>query len=89
MTKKNIKATKKPAYIVNVDAIEHLDDIDTVFGLAKHNAGLPISDDELASICYSMIEQFGTKIFIVDCKCDTPWYKRFWNWVTKPFKKNK
>lgn len=21
------------------------------------------------------------------CNCKKPWYKRFWNWITKPFKK--
>lgn len=94
MTKKNSKTaakTKKPAFVVNVNDIEYLEDVDVVFGLAKQDAGLPISDDELIAICLFTWKHMGPRFIIVECKCGkkTPWYKRFWNWVTKPFKKNK
>lgn len=85
--KKSTKNTK-PAYIVNMDMIESLSDIDVAFGLAKQEAGLAISDDELVSICTKVCRELGPTVTIVDCtNCmvvrKKPWYKRFWNWLTK------
>lgn len=84
-----MKKTKevKPSYIVNVDDIEHLDDIACVFAMAKQDAGLPLTDKELIDIVEWAIGEFGTKIYICDMKCPCikkkPWYKRLWNWITR------
>lgn len=87
---------QKYSYIVDMSEIESLDDIAVVFALSKHNAGLTLSDNELFDIiewtalkCAPVI-----KVCLVDCTCKCakeekkPWYKRFWNWLTKPFKKD-
>ena len=83
------KTTKKvkPAYIVNMDNMQTLEDIDVEFGMAKHNAGLAISDIELAAIVHTVCKNVCTPdIIIYDCTCKCekkkPWYKRFWNWLT-------
>ena len=83
-----MKKTKefKPSYIVNLDEIKHLDDIECVFALAKHNAGLALTDDELISIVEWVASAVRPKIYICDlrCKCEKkPWYKRFWNWLRR------
>lgn len=83
------KSTKeiKPSYIVNVDDIETLGEIDAVFALAKHNAGLAITDKELTDIIKFTLDEFGPKITVVSIgeiiPKKKPWYKRFWNWVTR------
>lgn len=83
--KKSIKENK-PAFIVDATKIKSLSDIDVAFGLAKQDAGLPISNEELAAICKDVCDHFATMITIVDCSnCECkkkPWYKRFWNWLT-------
>ena len=79
-------AKKKYSYIVNLDNIEVLDDIAPVFALAKHKAGLALTDDELADICVYMIDAFGPRVCVVNCACGKkklPWYKRFWRWLTR------
>ena len=89
MTKKVNKAIK-PAYIVNVDDIERLRDIDVVFALAKQNAGMSLSDLELTAIVdyvvNEAIDRIQPKIFFL-CECDCekkqPWYKRFWKWLRR------
>lgn len=40
-----------------------------------------IEDDKLASELSSIVEKYMNK--------KQPWYKRFWNWVKKPFTKKK
>lgn len=82
-TKKTTKKVK-PVYTVDLRDIETLSDIDLVFGVAKHDAHLPLTDNELKAI----IEEFGTKITFVYCdssckKKKLPWYKRFWNWIRR------
>lgn len=90
---KNTNKTKKYSYIVNCDDIEVLADIEPVWALAKHGAGLPITDDELTAIIVRAYELNGPKMTVQICQCTrkkaTPWYKRVWNFLTKPFKKNK
>ena len=86
-TTKKTKKQTKPKYTVDLRGIETFNDIDVAFGLAKHKAGLPISNDELEAIVFDAYEMFGPKITIVDCNCECPtikkkpWYKRFWNWL--------
>ena len=78
-------AKKKYSYVVDLDKIEVLSDIAPAFALAKHNAGLALTNDELADICTYMIDMFGPKIYVVNCECKKkqPWYKRFWHWLTR------
>ena len=79
-----MKKTKeiKPSYIVNIDDIEHLDDIACIFALAKQDAGLPLTDKELVDIVDWAIHEFGPKVYICDMRCicpkKEPWYKRLW-----------
>lgn len=90
--KKTIK-NKKYSYIVDLRDIERLEDIAPTWAFAKQKAGLALTDDELAEICAYVYDTFGPKITVVNmCNCPCkklPWYKRFWRWLTKPFKKNK
>jgi hypothetical protein len=83
---KNTPKKVKPAYIVNMDNMQTLEDIDVEFGLAKHDAGLAISDIELAAIVRNACKPVRTlEIIIHDCDSTyekkKPWYKRFWNWL--------
>ena len=81
---------KKYSYIVDLRDIEYLSDIAPIWAFAKHEAGLALSDIELADICSYVYHEFGPKVTIVyecNCKKKTPWYKRFWRWLTKSFKK--
>lgn len=85
------KSTKKTkfSYIVNLDEIEHLDDIAVVFTLAKHNAGLPLSDKDIQNIVEFTLDNAAPKVYLcaMECNCTCeqpkrkPWYKRFWNWL--------
>ena len=83
--------TKKfnPAYIVDITNCENDREILCAFGIAKQKAGFAITDDELDAIVnensiITIIE--NTPIVInntCDCKKKLPWYKRFWNWLTR------
>lgn len=93
---KKISKKQKYSYIVDLRNIKTLSDIAPMWAFAKHEAGLALSDEELSDICAYVYDEFMPKITVVinekcGCKCckNTPWYKRFWNWLTKPFKKNK
>lgn len=84
------KSTKefKPTYVVNIDEIEYLEDIPSVWALAKQDAGLPLTDEELTDICVRVCREMRPIITVVGCNCDCvtkkePWYKRFWNWLTR------
>ena len=85
MNRKNTKI--KPSYIVDIDNITCLEDIPSAYAIAKQEAGMPLTDDELIAICKRVYDELGPKITIVDvteCTCckKKPWYKRFWNWLT-------
>lgn len=99
MKKKN---TKKYAYVVDITEIEVLDDIDVVFALAKQDAGLPITDDELMDIViFAVNKNIAVKMleFVPTLKeifkdlpnivkaATTPWYKKAWNTITYPVRK--
>lgn len=81
----------KPSYIVNLDEIEHLDDIAAVFALSKHSAGLPLTDGELLDIIDYATDMMRPTIIVCNCTKEKklPWYKRFWNSLKKPFIKKK
>ena len=85
--KKNAKKVKYD-YTVNVSDIRGLEDIDCVFALAKQNAGLPITDEELVAIVTRVCEECTPKITFVCCEREKkPWYKRFWSKVKRAFKR--
>ena len=81
------KTNKKYSYIVDLTNVKTLLDIDVAYGIAKHNAGLPISDQELEAIVLDAIEKFGPSITIIDCNCECQKpkkpniFKRFWRWM--------
>lgn len=89
MNKKNIKTAEKPAYIVDATNCENAQDLLFEFAIAKHNANIPLTDEELSAIVgYSIdmyIENEPPRITVVNCECKPktkkPWYKRFWNWL--------
>lgn len=80
MTKKTTKKVNEPSYIVNLDSIETLEDIPVAWGLAKQEAGLAITDEELIAICMKVCMECGTRITTIICECEKkqPWYKRLW-----------
>jgi hypothetical protein len=86
--------TNKVKYEVNYDNIDKLEDIDVEFGLAKHAAGIAMSDEEFKAILdKTEREAEKTTVAIIHtniiCEKKLPWYKRFWNWLKKPFCKKK
>ena len=45
-----------------------------------------LSDAELLAICKRVLDECGTTVTVVECKCECkklPWYKRFWNWIRR------
>lgn len=84
---KKISKTYRPSYIVDIRDIEHLDDIAITFTLAKHNAGLPLNDEDIMNIVDHVVSNIQPEVCIYNiecCECEVrkPWYKRFWNWLT-------
>lgn len=85
---KKISKKYKPTYTVDYDSIETLDDIRLAFALGKHNAGLPLTDEELTDIVEWSMDRVKPTICIVKCECNAakkklPWYKRFWKWLRR------
>lgn len=93
--KKNIKKEVKPAYIVDLTNCETLQDVEFAFACEKFEAGIPLTEGNLDAIIDKTIEVTTAHmpvITVCECKCvckKTPWYKRVWNFLMKPFKKNK
>jgi len=88
--KKTSKKQFKPSYVVDFDDIQTLEDIPVAFALAKHNASIPLTDEELIDIIDWVVDGIRPNITIINCACKkAPWYKRFWRWVKKPFTKKK
>ena len=86
---KTKKTNKKPAYVVDITNVNNVDDMRVAFALAKHNANMPLSDDELISIItYTVDHTPEVRIYNVEYYevIKKSWYKRFWNWITR--KKN-
>lgn len=92
MTKKNTKKTNKKLQkfdlLINCTACETSTDVYNAYIDAKIAAGKAITKDE-AEMIENRNPQFVCYCSPVVFTVKTPWYKRFWNWVTKPFKKNK
>lgn len=79
-----IKKTTKPVYKVDITNVDTLSEMKAAFALAKHNAKLPLSNDELISIITYVIDEIP-KTYICSVSYEVtrkPWYKRFWNWIT-------
>ena len=57
-----------------------LDLIDDAYDAISANVTF-VKDGKLAEKLIKVIKE--------DLKKETPWYKKVWNWITKPFKKNK
>ena len=55
-TAKKIEKIREPEFIVNLTDAETPTDVLMQFGLAKHNAGMAITDDELMAICMKQTE---------------------------------
>ena len=93
--KKNIKKTVKPTYVVDLTDITNENDMQLAFAIAKHNAGQPLTDGNLEAIVSTALDAYieaFPPVTVINCGCvckKAPWYKRFWRWLTKPFKKNK
>lgn len=82
--KKTIKKSAvKPAYTVDITKCEDAYDMLVAFGETKQKAGYPITDEELDAI----IDNNSYTVIIHDtCAYEVekkPWYKRFWNWITR------
>lgn len=85
-----MKKTKiKPAYTVDLTDSYTLADTKAAFALGKHNANIPLTDEELVDLLVCVVNAVhdvcicNVKVYEVTKK---PWYKRFWNWITR--KKN-
>ena len=86
-----MKKTFKPTYIVDITDVNTVEDMKVKFALAKHNAGIALTDAELKTII-----SYAVNLVPTECVCNIdvyevkenkkPWYKRFWNWITR--KKN-
>lgn len=69
-------------FIVHYGAQLAFDTIDACLeAFIKSDKYTKIEDDKLAQDILKLIEK--------SVNPKKPWYKRFWGWVTKPFKKNK
>lgn len=85
-TEKAVKSTKKTEVFVNLTNYETIDDVYFAYGLGKHNAGLPLTDSELLAMidfCSTVTVIEKAPIVCYLCEKRTPWYKRFWNWLTR------
>jgi len=69
-------------FIVQYGAQLAFDTIDACLeAFLKSDKYTKIEDDKLAQDILKLIEK--------SVKPKKPWYKRFWGWLTKPFRKNK
>lgn len=96
--KKN-RTSKKPMFIVDLTNVDDARDVVFEFTMGKVRAGLPITENELMSAINYSIDYtlsilsdaivIGTTFcgMCENCKKQTPWYKRVWNWIKKPFVK--
>lgn len=102
--KKTTKAVK-PVFTVDLTEAEDSFDAMLAFAWARFDAKLPLSKEDLLVIVISELYDFvdgaalatviAKEVFSGFCeKCErcekkTPWYKKVWNWITKPFRKKK
>lgn len=72
-----MKKTKKfnPVFVVDLTNIDNTEDVIKAFIEAKKEAGIDMID-----------YVYNVDVIIPDDKCEEkklPWYKRFWNWITR------
>lgn len=82
--KKNIKknTNKKFDLIINCVNCETSLDVVNAYIDAKVKAHKPITEDELEIVENRNPEYVFFPVFFKEVKT-TPWYKRFWNWLTR------
>jgi len=78
------KKTVKPTYTVDLTNVNNAEEAKVAFALAKHNANIPLTDEELKDII-----SYTINLVPATCLCNVevyeltekkkPWYKRFWN----------
>ena len=84
---KNVK--KSYAYVVDITNCTTAEDVALAFALAKHNADLPLSDNNLTAIVNYSIDEFAKNIYTVisatACANESKegMFKRFWNWISR------
>lgn len=84
MTKKS-KKTVNPELIINTIGCETSADVYDRYIDAKVRAGRAITMDEL-EFTRDNADIFVDVYNFIGCKCECkklPWYKRFWNWITR------
>lgn len=97
VTKKTVKKTViKPKFIVDLTKAETCEDIKFEFIKAKATQGVAVTEEDIlflvnlgAEIALKYIDMCIEEINKKATQPKKPWYKRFWGWLTKPFKKNK
>lgn len=83
MTKKS-KKTVNPELIINTIGCETSADVYDQYINAKVRAGRAITKDELEFTRDNANIYFVDTYHVIECKCKKlPWYKRFWNWITR------
>lgn len=85
MTKKS-KKTVNPELIINTIGCETSADVYDRYIDAKVRAGRAITKDELEFTRDNANIYFVDVYHLIECKCECkklPWYKRFWNWITR------
>ena len=83
MTKKS-KKTVNPELIINTIGCETSADVYDRYIDAKVRAGRAITKDELEFTRDNANIYFVDVYHLIACKCKKlPWYKRFWNWITR------
>ena len=96
---KKTKKSIKPAYVVDITGCETAADMKLAFIFAKAENKVPVSTEEIKFVQQLAVENtldFGNLANqAVDAFCDVcdiiekalepkkPWYKRFWNWITR------
>ena len=99
---KTSKKTFKPAYVVDMTKATTAEDLFLEFVVAKVNAGIAISGEELKHTIEHFVNDAVSNAMAVGAIISTaliladqepikpkklPWYKRFWRWIT--FRSNK
>lgn len=82
----------KPAYIVDITDCVTASDVRAAIAIGKHNARIPLTDDELFDIVNKVVDFTNvienaicaiTYMFNNMCIKKEPWYKRMFKWFRK------
>ena len=86
---KKTKKTVKPDIIMNLVGYETVNDLYDNYIQAKAVANIAITPEELDVVRNNAFMNGSSDIVVfVECGCNKPakklpWYKRFWNWITR------